>query len=80
MMSVVQNFECCWKFSIFGRNSWILKVLAHEKIDEIQKKIKIFNLLGMMKGPIKYTFSEWALCKILSVVGDSQFLVEILEF
>ena len=78
-MSVVQNFECCWKYSIFGRNSWILKVLAHEKSDE-KKKIKILNLHGMMKGPIKYTFSEWALCKIYSVFGDYQFLVEILEF
>ena len=39
-MSVVQNIECCWIFSIFGRNSWVLKVLAHKKSDEIQKKLK----------------------------------------
>ena len=46
-MSVVQNFECCWKFSIFGRNSWILKVFAHENSVESQKKLKslIFKVL-----------------------------------
>ena len=26
-MNVGQNFECCWKYSIFCRNSLILKVL-----------------------------------------------------
>jgi hypothetical protein len=38
----VKNYEFGWKFSIFGRNSWVLKVLAHEKSDEIQNKIKYF--------------------------------------
>ena len=79
-MNGVQNFECCWKYSIFGRNSWVLKVLAHEKSDEIQKKLKKFNIHDMMKGPINYNFSIWAFCKILSVAGNYQFLVEILEF
>jgi hypothetical protein len=37
-MNDVQNFECCWKYSIFGWNSWVLKVLAHEKSGEIPKK------------------------------------------
>ena len=36
--------ECWWKFSIFGRNSRILKVLAHEISDEIPKKLK-FSIL-----------------------------------
>ena len=132
----MQNFECCWKFSIFGRNSWILKVLAHEnsvecqkKIKsfifkvwwrgllfklsqydrrakfwvlleifnfwskflnfkgvahensvESQKKIKIFHFQGMMKGPIIYTFAVWVLCKILRVVGNFEFLVELHKF
>ena len=33
-------FEWWWKFSIFGRNSRILKVLAHKISDEIPKKNK----------------------------------------
>jgi hypothetical protein len=39
-MNVVPNFGCGWEFSIFGRNSWILKVLVHEMSDKIQKKLK----------------------------------------
>ena len=46
-MSVVQNFECWWKFPTFGRNSWFLKVLAHEISDGIQKK-KIKRLIFMV--------------------------------
>ena len=38
-MNVGQNFECCWKYSIFCQNSWILKVLAHGKSVEIQKNL-----------------------------------------
>ena len=55
-------------------------MLAHEKSYENPKNIDIFNFNGIMKGPINYTFSVWTLCKILSVVGNNQFLVEILEF
>src|ERR1044072_10033268 len=49
-MSAVKNVESCWKYSIFGRNSLILKVLAHEKRDEIKFFLKIFSFHGMMKG------------------------------
>ena len=41
--------EWWWKFSIFCRNSRILKVLYHEISDEIPKKIKIFKFHGMVK-------------------------------
>ena len=37
-MNNVQNFGCWWKYLVFGRNSWVLKVLAHEKSGEIPKK------------------------------------------
>ena len=40
MIKFVQNFECCSKFSIFGRITWILKVLVHEKCEKFQKKLK----------------------------------------
>ena len=33
------NFECFWTISIFGRNSWVSKVLAHEMSDEVGKKL-----------------------------------------
>jgi hypothetical protein len=69
-LTVVQNFDCCWKFSIFGRNYWILEVLAHEKSDETPKKVEIFNFQGTMKGRINNTFSGWLMCKIVNVVGN----------
>ena len=79
-MNDVQNFGCWWKYLVFGRNSWVLKVLAHEKRGEIPKNIEILNFVGMMKGNINKTFLRWKMCKILSVVGNIQYLVEILEF
>ena len=33
------NFECLWTNSIFGWNSWVSKVLAHEMSDEVEKKL-----------------------------------------
>ena len=51
-MNNVPTFMGCLKFSIFGRNSWVLKVLADENSDEIQKKVKILYFLGMIKGTI----------------------------
>ena len=41
----MKKFEWWWKFSIFGRNSRILKVLAHEISDEIPKKLKFLILM-----------------------------------
>jgi hypothetical protein len=79
-MNYVQNFEFCWKYSIFSRNSWILKVLAHEKSGEIKKKINMLNFHGMKKGYTYLTLLGWTMCKILSVIGNIQFLVEILGF
>ena len=38
-MNDVQNFESCWKYSNFGRNSYVLKVLAHKESGEIKKKM-----------------------------------------
>jgi hypothetical protein len=77
-MNVGQNFECCWKYSIFCRNSLILK--AHEKSDEIQTKIEISIFHGVMKGCITKTSLGRMLGKVLIVVGNIQFFVEILEF
>ena len=44
-----KKIEQRWMFSIFCRNSRILKVLAHEISGEIPKKYKIFYFNGMMK-------------------------------
>ena len=55
-MNIVEYFEGCGKFSIFGRIFLVLKVLAHEKSEEIQK-IEIFNFHGMMMEPINLTYS-----------------------
>ena len=64
------------KFSIFGRNSWVLKVLAHEKSDEIQKKSVIFmawwRVVLIKLSQDERCFSGWALCKTLIVVGNFQ--------
>ena len=49
-------FEWWWKFSIFGRNSRILKVSGHEISDEIQKNVKIFNFNGMIKRGNHYLY------------------------
>ena len=45
-MNVLKYFEGWGKFSIFWRNSWVLKVLAHEVSDEPQKNynFSIFNV------------------------------------
>ena len=43
----MKNLKWWWKFSTFGRNSLFLKVLAHDKSDEIPKKKIDFN--GMKK-------------------------------
>jgi len=40
----MKSLEWWWKFSIFGRNSRLLKVLAHEISDEIPKKKLILML------------------------------------
>src|ERR1044072_2831624 len=40
MINLMKNLEWWWKFSIFSRNSRILKVLAHKTSDEIPKKLK----------------------------------------
>ena len=53
LMKIVQFIWCRWKISFFGQNSRFLKVLAHEMSYEIQKKIKIFEFHGMMKGCFK---------------------------
>ena len=39
------NFLCWYIFSILGRNSLFLKVLAHEMSEEIQKKLKFSNFM-----------------------------------
>ena len=79
-MNDVQNFGCWLKYLLFGPNSWVLKVLAHKKVAKIQKNIEILNFHGIMKWRINYTLSRWTMSKILSVAGDIQFFVEILDF
>ena len=64
ILSVVRNIQ------FFGRNSWVLKVLAHEKSGEIPKKNWILNFHGMMKESIYLTWSRWTMCKILGVDGN----------
>ena len=58
-MTDVKFFECFWKHSIFCRCSLVLKVLAHEKSGEIQKKIVIFNFHSVMREVlIKHSHDE----------------------
>src|ERR1044072_8431484 len=45
MINIMKNLEWWWKFSIFGRNSRFLTVLAHEISDEIPKKLKFLILM-----------------------------------
>ena len=45
----MKKIEWWCKFSIFGKNSRILKVLAHEISDEIQKTLKKNNFHDMIK-------------------------------
>ena len=78
-MNTVEYFEGWGKFSIFGRNSWVLKVLAHEMSDETQK-INIFRYSILMKEGINTTFPGWTSLNILRNGGNFQFLDEILEF
>src|ERR1044072_9715107 len=66
--------EWWWKFSIFGRNSRILKVLAHEISDEIPKKIKIFNFNGMMNRGNHYFFLS------VNIMKKNYVLVEVFNF
>ena len=76
----MQNFGYWWKYLLFGQNSWVLKVLDHEKSGEIQKNIKNFKSHGIMRDVFILTNSGWTMCKILSVVGNINFLTEIHEF
>ena len=48
--TMCKKFSVDGNFSIFGRNSWVSKVLTHEISGEIQKKIKIFKFDAMIKG------------------------------
>ena len=79
-MKFVSKFDCCGNYSIFGKNSWVLKVLAHDKSYEIQKKFEILIFHGMMKKSINKTSLGWKWCQNLSVVVIIQFFVEIFEF
>ena len=71
-MNIVKILEWWWKFSIFGRNSWVLKVLAHEMSDEIQKKLKFLSstilwrevLIKISKN--EYCAKIWVMTKIFN--------------
>ena len=58
-MNIVENFEGWGKFSIFGRNFLVLKVLAHEMSDATQKKIWFFKFRFVLEGGINPIFPGW---------------------
>ena len=85
-MSVVSQDERCVKFWLlleifnFGRNSWVLKVLAHEKSDEIKKNLKSSIFMVLRRG-LLIKLSQDECCKNLLVMLEIlNFWVEILEF
>jgi hypothetical protein len=82
-MSVVKFFVCCWKFSNFRINSWVLKVLAHEKSDEIQKKLKYLSFVEWWRD-ILFKLSQdercakiWVLLKF-SIFGLNFVVLKVL--
>ena len=79
-MNDAQNFECCWKHSIFGRNSWVLKVLANEKSGEIPKKIDISNFHGMIKWRINILYQEERCPKFWVLLETINFWSKFLGF
>ena len=75
-----EKIERWWKFSIFGRNSRILKVLAHEISDEIPKKLK-FSILMVLSRDGIIIFSQYELHeKKLSGGGSFHFLSKFSNF
>src|ERR1044072_8523096 len=83
----MKNLEWCWKFSIFGRNSRFLKVLAHEISDEIPKKLKflilmesqreVINIFSQNKhhenfGVVVEVFNFWSKFSILKVLAHEK--------
>ena len=76
-MKVGQNFECCWKYSILSKFLNFKGVSPRKKGRNPKKNLK-FSWCD--EGCINLTFSSWTMCKILSVVGNIQFFVEILTF
>ena len=76
----MKNLEWWWKFSIFGRNSRILKVLAHEITDQIPKNKKISILMVLKREVIIIVTQDKYHEKNLSGGGSFQFLVQILDF
>ena len=71
-MNMVQNFVCGWEFSIFGRNSWVLKMLVHEISDKIQKKSKFTSFVDGWKEVLielyhnEYGAKFWVWIRILN--------------
>src|ERR1044072_9451351 len=55
-MNILNFLEWLWIYSIFGRNSRILKLLTNEISEEIQKRINIFNFNGVIKRGIHHLF------------------------
>ena len=72
-MNFTKKIERWWKFSIFGRNSRILKVLAHEISDEIPKQL-IFFILMVWWREVIITFSQYELHE------KNWVLVEVFDF
>ena len=73
LLVLLENFNFWSKFLSF-------KGVSQRKEWRNPKKIKILNFHGMFRGLIKLTYSKWIMWKLMSVVWNFQFLVEILEF
>src|ERR1044072_1668793 len=79
-MNTVQKFGCRWKISIFCRNSWVLKVIAHEMSDKIQKKVEFPNFMEFLREVLiiiskdEYYAQVWVLMEIFN------FLLKFLGF
>ena len=62
--TIYQFFRVDGNFSIFGRNSRVSKVLAHETSDEIQNKLKNSSLTVWLRE-LLVILSGWVLCKFV---------------
>jgi hypothetical protein len=79
-MSVVQKFKCSWKFSILGRNSWVLKVLGHGKNDENQKKLKSLIFVAWWRDVLIKPSQDEQCAKFWELLEKFNFWSKFLSF
>ena len=80
MMNTVQNFGCWWKLSIFCRNFWVLKVIAHEMSEKIQKKVEFLNFMEYLMEVLIIISKDECYAKVWVLMEIFNFLSKFLGF